>query len=595
MSSDTLLDQAFNDEQKEYLQGYFAGLAHRISFAGHLPDGRITSTPAPGLSNMAAEPATVEQEETVFGTDVTDLCEQEIWKLERNGLDTWDELMEHAAENKFPDKKLTFLFRFHGLFYVAPAQNAMMLRLRVPAGELNAIQLRGLAEIADEWGGGYAHITTRANLQIREIQPRNMVKVLTRLQELGLTSRGSGVDNVRNITASPTAGIDPAELIDVRPMAKGLHYYILNNRDLYGLPRKFNVAFEGGGAVGNVTDTNDIGFVAVRVADGNGVDPGVYFRVQLAGITGHEQFAKDAGIVIKPGDCVAVGAAIIRVFNEHGDRTNRKKARLKYLIDRWGVDRFMDEVEKKLAFPLVQLPIDACAPASPPIPHGHIGVYKQAQPGRNYIGAVIPVGQMKTRQMRRLADMAQNYGSGTVRLTVWQNLIIPDVSEAFVATVKKNLVRMGFHHEATSIAGGLVACTGNTGCKWSFTNTKAQAVELARHLEKKVKLDHPINIHLTGCPNSCAQHYIGDIGLLGAKVSQGGDSVEGYHVLLGGMSVGGQALGREVFHGIAFNELPALLETVLKTYMVRRSDGHETFVQFTARHSVRELQELFSE
>lgn len=594
MKTDAVMEsQPFAPEQKEYLQGFFAGLALRQPFVSHLPNGRITSAPAPGLINAAA-PAT-EEEENVFGTPIAELCEQEIWKLERHGLDTWDELMQHAAEDKFPDKKYTFLFRFHGLFYVAPAQNSMMLRLRIPAGELSATQLRGVAEIAEEWGGGDAQITTRSNLQVREIAPKNMIKVLTKLQEIGLTSRGSGVDNVRNITASPTAGIDRGELIDTRPMAKGLHYYILNNRDLYGLPRKFNIGFDGGGAVGNVTDTNDIGFIAVRVPDGKSIEPGVYFRVQLAGITGHQQFAVDAGIVIRPNDCVAVGAAIVRVFNEHGDRTDRKKARLKYLIDRWGIGKFIEEVEKKLAFPLVHLARSECLLAHPPIVHGHIGVYRQAQPSRNYIGAVIPVGMMKVRQMRRVADLAQNYGTGSVRLTVWQNLIIPDVPDGFVETVKKNLVRIGFHYEATSAAGGLVACTGNTGCKWSSTNTKGQGVELARYLEKKVKLDQPINIHLTGCPNSCAQHYIGDIGLLGAKVSQRGNQVEGYHVLLGGQDVGGQALGREVFHGIPFEELPRLLETVLKTYLARRKDRHETFVQFTARHSVKELQELFSE
>ncbi len=254
-----------------------------------------------------------------------------------------------------------------------------------------------------------------------------MVKVMTKLQELGLTSRGSGVDNVRNITASSTAGIDPAEFIDTRPMAKALHYYILNNRDLYGLPRKFNVAFDGGGAIGNVTDTNDIAFMAVRVPVGKGVEPGIYFRVELAGITGHEQFSEDAGVVVKPDDAVAVGAAIIRVFTEHGDRTNRKKARLKYLIDQWGAGKFMEEVEKKLAFPLVYLSASECERPQPPIPHGHIGIYRQKQPNLNWIGAVVMVGMLKTKQMRRLADIAQNYGSGMVRLTVWQNLIIPDV------------------------------------------------------------------------------------------------------------------------------------------------------------------------
>jgi ferredoxin-nitrite reductase len=594
MSTEMLLaDQPFSPEQKEYLQGYFAGLVFRQPYVGHLPDGRITSEPMPGLLNAAA-PAP-EEEQTVFGTPVSDLCEQEIWKLEQNGLDVWDRMMAHAAENKLPDKKNTFYFRFQGLFNVEPAQKSFMLRLRIPAGELTGAQMRGLAQIADDWGGGYAHVTTRANLQIREIQPKDIIKVLTRLQEIGLTVRGSGVDNVRNITASPTAGIDPVELIDTRPMAKGLHYYILNHRDLYGIPRKFNVSFDGGGSVGVVADTNDIGFIAVRVDEGHGVEPGVYFRIQLAGITGHEQFAEDAGVVIKPNDSVAVGAAIIRVFNEHGDRTNRKKARLKYLIDKWGIQKFMEEVEKKLAFPLIHLPIGSCEGARAPIPHGHIGVYRQKQPNRNYIGAVIPVGRMKTRQMRRLADIAENYGSGTLRLTVWQNLLIPDVPDGYVETVKRNLVKMRFHYEATSISGGLIACTGNTGCKWSSTNTKEQALELARYLEKKITLDQPVNIHLTGCPNSCAQHYIGDIGLLGAKVSDHGVQVEGYHVLLGGKCVGGQVLAREVFHGIPFTQLPPLLETVLKTYLARRQDRNESFVQFTGRHSVKELQEMFSE
>src|SRR5439155_19548104 len=134
-----------------------------------------------------------------------------------------------------------------------------------------------------------------------------------------------------------------------------------------------------------------------------------------------------------------------------GDRTNRKKARLKYLIDKWGVPKFMEEVEKKLAFPLVALAAEACQKPQPPIPHAHIGVYKQSQPGKNYVGVVVPVGLLKTKQMVGLADVAQNYGSGTVRLTVWQNVIIPDVPDAFVGAVKKNLIGVRLNHELTSI------------------------------------------------------------------------------------------------------------------------------------------------
>jgi ferredoxin-nitrite reductase len=323
------------------------------------------------------------------------------------------------------------------------------------------------------------------------------------------------------------------------------------------------------------------------------VPAGVYFRVQLAGITGHQQFAADAGILVRPEQCVAVGAAIIRVYVEHGDRTNRKKARLKYLIDRWGIPKFLEEVEKKLSFPLSFFPFEKCVPPHPPVLHGHLGVYKQSQKNRNYVGVAIPVGRLRVRQMRRIADLARNYGSGELRLTVWQNLILPDIPDGFVETVKRSLIRIGLHYEATSITGGIIACTGNTGCKFAMTNTKGQGVELARYLDKKLHLDQPINIHLTGCPNSCAQHYIGDIGLLGVKVGKNETQQEAYHVFFGGRAGFEQQLGKQVFHGVPFPELPALLEKVMKIYLQQRF-GNETFIQFVTRHEVKQLQEIFS-
>lgn len=606
----------FTAEQKEYLQGFLAGIAQpgQTPFVGVAADGRITAGPAGGGTNLAAP-----QEATIFGTPLSEVTKQERWKHEENPLDSWDRILAHAEQNKFPNEEDTFRFRYFGMFYVAPAQNSFMLRCRIPAGELTAAQMRGLAEIADDFGNGRAAITTRSNIQIREIAPKNLVHVITKLQSIGLTAKGSGVDNVRNITASPTAGFDPQEFIDTRPFAHALHQYILNHRDLYGLPRKFNVAFEGGGAVDTVADTNDLGFMAVRVPltpslspnggegvasafhgnstkDNSSVElaPGVFFRVELCGITGHKQRASDAGILVKPGEAVAVAVAMIRVFIEHGDRTDRKRARLKYLIDQWGVEKFLDETQKKLAFPLVKFPLDHCQPRPPALKHGHIGVYRQKQKGRNYLGVVIPVGVMTSKQMRRLADLAENYGSGQLRLTPWQNLLLPDVADGFVETVKRNLVRMGFHYEATNIAGGLVACTGNTGCKWASTDTKGQAVALAKYLQARVQLDHPINIHLTGCPNSCAQHYVGDIGLQGVKVNFNGASVEGYNVVFGGGTGAGGGIGKQVFTGIAFSEIQPLLERVLQVYLARRQNG-ETFAAFTRRHEVRQLQELFSE
>lgn len=588
---------AFTAEQKEFLSGFMAGVAQRgmHPYVGTTSTGQLTGDPAQGGANLA--------EETVYGTPLGDVTKQERWKHEEHPLDGWDRILAHAEAGKLPDEENTFRFRNFGMFHVSPAQKSFMLRCRIPAGELTAVQMRGLADIADDYGNGKSAVTTRSNLQIREIGPANLVNVLTRLQSLGLTAKGSGVDNIRNITASPTAGFDPRELLDTRPFAHALHHYILNHREFYNLPRKFNVAFEGGGAVDTVADTNDIGFMAVKLptetkgeslkdAASVALPAGVYFRVELCGITGHKQLAKDCGILVKPTEALAVCAAMVRVFLENGDRTDRKKARLKYLIDKWGADKFLAETQKKLAFSLVKFPLDQCVKRPAAVKHGHIGVYRQSQHGKNYIGVVVPVGVLSARQMRRLANLAANYGSGALRLTPWQNLLIPDVPDGFVETVKHQLVRIGLHHEATNILGGLVACTGNTGCKWAATDTKGQAVSLGAHLNKKLQLDHPINVHLTGCPNSCAQHYVGDIGLQGVKVGQA--SSEGYHVVFGGGTGADAAIGRQVFTGIPFSDLPALLERVLKTYQNRRQPG-ETFASFTRRHEVKQLQEMFSE
>jgi ferredoxin-nitrite reductase len=401
----------------------------------------------------------------------------------------------------------------------------------------------------------------------------------------------------------------------VRPHAKGLHHYILNHRDLYGLPRKFNVAFDNGGTLNTAADTNDIGFFACRVTEKSlsefksptsptppltsdtrpltsGISPGIYFRVQLGGITGHCDFARDTGLLIKPSEAVAVAVAMIRVFNEHGDRTDRKKARLKYLLGKWGVEKFLEETQKKLAFPLVRLPLEACEPRRPFLKHGWIGAYKQAQKGLNSIGVGIPVGRMTPKQMRQLADIAANFGKGELRLTVWENLIIPHIPDAFVETVKRSLNRMGFFTEPSATTSGIVACTGSFGCKYAAADTKADAVILSKALTKaRLDVESPVNIHFTGCPHSCAQHYCGDIGLVGAKL---GDGTPGYHVVLGGGMGDEQGIAREIFRGVRSTEVPGLVEKILRVYNGGKQPG-ETFVTWSRRHTPGKLQEMLSE
>ena len=593
----------FTPEQKEYLQGFMAGAmaSGAFPFVGTTSSGQLTATPSAATSGNLAAPA----ESSVYGTPIDDLCKEERWKLDENPLDSWERLLRHSQDDKAPDAEHNYRFRTHGLFYVAPTQDSFMIRLRIPAGEISSHQLRGLASIADDLGGNYSHITTRANLQMREFKPRSVVELLTRVQDLGLTARGAGADNIRNITASPDSGFAPHELIDVRPHARALHHYIINNRDLYGLPRKFNVAFDNGSLISAAADTNDIGFFAVRVTEASldkfssssasplasRPSPGVYFRVQLGGISGHGDFARDTGLLIKPSEAVAVAAALIRVFRDHGNRTDRKRARLKYLLESWGVEKYLEETGKRLAFPLIRLPLTACEPRHPVEKHGWLGVRRQSKPELFSIGIGVPVGRLSTKQMRALAELAERYGTGEIRLTVWQSLIIPHVPAASVESVCRSVKRMGCYTEASLAVGGIIACTGSAGCKYGNADTKASAVALIKHLGTKFpELDHPINIHFTGCANSCAQHYCGDLGFIGSKLA---DGTSGYNVILGGGMDQEQGIGREIFRNIPTTEILSLVDLIISGYLARRTRG-ETFVQWTRRHAVKELQEFFS-
>ena len=569
----------FTDQQKRWLEGFTSGL-----------NARRTATPpaAPAAAQPIGPDALQYSAQDRTMAAGGKLVAEEKAKRQRHPLDRWDEVVERSDKAEFPKGVDVFLTKYHGLFYVAPAENSFMCRLRSPNGILNAGQMRGLAEAADSFGGGYADVTTRANLQVREIAAQHAVDMLMAVQALGLTSRGSGADNIRNITGSPTAGIDPQEVIDTRPLCSAMHHYILNHREMYGLPRKFNIAFDGGGRIPVLEDTNDIGFVAARVADG------IYFRLQLGGITGHQDFAHETGVLLKPEECVKVAGAVVRAFIAHGDRSNRAKARLKYVLDRMGREAFLAEVEKEYGAPLRRAGAIALAPRPVADKHGHIGVHPQRQAGLSYLGVVLPVGRITSGQMRGLAEISERFGSATLRLTVWQNLLISDVADADIGVCVAALQALGIGVEASAIRRGLVACTGNAGCKFAAANTKGHALRLADYLEARVAVDLPINIHLTGCHHSCAQHYVGDIGLLACKVERGDQSVEGYHVYIGGgaASTAEQAMAREYARDVVFDELPAMLERLLRSWLMHRSAPGESFFEFCRRHDVEALRAL---
>jgi ferredoxin-nitrite reductase len=578
----------FEPEQKRYLEGFVAGL--QIAKTARPVPG--TATPPNGV---AAEPigpdaAALRAQDRVVKAGGK-LSDPEKFKRELHPFDGYEKLKDQAAKNEAPKPDDNFRWRFFGLFYCAPTQKSYMCRLRIPNGILSHWQFAGLADLAERYAGGYSHVTTRANLQMRDVEPKNAVAMVEAIQDLGLASRGSGADNIRNVTGTPTAGIDPQELLDTRPYAREWHFHILNDRSLYGIPRKFNVGFDGGGTIAVLEDTNDIGFQAVAVKDGFGVEPGVWFRLLLGGITGHQDFARDTGIIVKPAEATMVADAVVRVFIDNGDRTNRAKARLKYVLDAWGFEKFIAAMEERLGRKLTRVPAEAIAPRPVFDRLAHIGVHPQIQKGLNWIGVVFPVGKITAAQMRGLAKVAAECGDGEIRLTVWQNLLISGVADDRVAAAEAAIAAIGLATTASSIRAGLVACTGNAGCKLANSDTKRHAEEIAHWCEARVALDGPINIHLTGCPNSCAQHYVGDIGLVGTKVqiSDEGDQVEGYHVVVGGGFGPDAACGREIYRDVKAEDAPKMVERMLKAYLAHRASAEESFLTFTRRHEIETL------
>ncbi|HBR98945.1 MAG TPA: NirA family protein [Gammaproteobacteria bacterium] len=567
--------RGFTPEQQRYLANMLVELNLHLAMGGGKP---------------VAEPEALE--ETFWGTPVEDLCKEEKKKYETHVLDCWDQIVASNDSNQIAEGLTQFLFRHHGLFNVAPASIGYMMRMRMPACKVRGDQMVTLGDLARDIAGGYAHVTTRGSLQFREIEPKRILEMFTLLHDSGLSCKGTGADSCRNITATPTAGFDPLELIDLHKYAIALSHRILNTRHFHGIPRKFNISFDNAGTTSCVSDTNDVGFLATKVLENDrGVEPGIYCRLILGGITGHLDFARDTGFVCRPQDTPEIADAILRVFLEHGDRTNRKKARFKYVLDAHGFEWTCERIQEKLdefgnGVKLMPLPTAFDAPRPPINRQAHVGVHPQAQEGYRYIGVAMRLGKLTPEQMHGLGKIAMKYGNNDVRLTVWQNVIIPFVSEEDVDDAVKAIEALGLSTSATSFEAGAVACTGRWACKLANAYTKEDGNAIIDHLKERFTLDTPINIHLTGCPNSCAQHYIGDIGLVGAAAADGS---EGYNVYVGGGVDHDQALARFLCGPIASRDICKTSETIVGNYLSSREKG-ETFLSFANRLDESQLQ-----
>jgi len=487
----------------------------------------------------------------------------EKFKAEKDGLAVKEQL-EHFAQLSWEEMDETdrdHRLKWVGVFFRPVTPGKFMLRMRLPNGILTTTQMRVLAEVVQRYGeDGNADITTRQNLQLRGIRLEDIPDIFNRFKAVGLTSVQSGMDNVRNITGSPVAGIDVAELIDTRELVQQVQDMITNhgegNPEFSNLPRKFNIAIAGGRDNCVHAEINDLAFVP---AYKNGI---LGFNIVVGGFFSAKRC--EAAIPLKawvtPDGVVEVSRAVLEVYRDRGLRVNRQKARLMWLIDELGLDQFRSEVENQLGW---KLEAEAEKDEFDWEKRDHIGIYSQKQAGLNYVGLHIPVGRLYAQDMFDLARIAEVYGSGEIRLTVEQNVIIPNVPYSRLEALLAEPLLERFSINPNSLTRALISCTGAQFCNFALIETKNQAVATIQELEAELTLPCTVRIHWTGCPNSCGQPQVADIGLMGTKVRKDGKAVEGVDLYMGGKVGKDAQLGSCIQKGIACADLKPVLRDLL--------------------------------
>ncbi|MEO0933070.1 MAG: ferredoxin--nitrite reductase [Cyanobacteria bacterium J06641_2] len=486
-------------------------------------------------------------------------------KAEKDGLDVKDELEKFAqiGWEAMEKSDLEHRLKWVGVFYRPVTPGKFMLRMRTPSGILSSNQLRVLAEIVQRYGAdGSADITTRQNIQLRGVRLEDIPDIFRRLDEVEMTSMQSGMDNVRNITGSPVAGIDGSELIDTRELVQKVQDMITNNGEgnyaFTNLPRKFNIAIEGGRDNSVHAEINDIAFVP---AYKNGE---LGFNVLVGGFFSAKRcegaIPLNAWVPPNNDDVVDLCRAILSVFRDNGARANRQKSRLMWLIDELGLEKFRSMVEQEFGRTLES------AAEKDEIDwekRDCIGINKQKQPSLNYVGLHVPVGRLHAQDMFDLARLAEVYGSCEVRLTVEQNVIIPNILDDNLQDFLTEPLLEKFSLSPQPLERALVSCTGSQFCNFALVETKNRASRLAKELDAELEIPNPVRIHWTGCPNSCGQPQVADIGLMGTKVRKDGKTVEGVDLYMGGKVGKDAQLGTCVQKGIPCDELNTVLRRIL--------------------------------
>jgi sulfite reductase (ferredoxin) len=455
-----------------------------------------------------------------------------------------------------------------------------MLRVRIDGGRLTTEQLRVIGEISQEFARGTADLTDRQNVQYHWIRIEDVPEIWRRLEAVGLSTTEACGDTPRTILGSPVAGIAADEIIDGSPAIDEIHRRYIGNKDFSNLPRKFKTAVSGSPLLDVAHEINDIAFVGV-----NHPEHGPGFDLWVGGgLSTNPKLGVRLGAWVPLEEVPAAWEGVVSIFRDYGYRRLRNRARLKFLVADWGAEKFRQVLEDEyLKRPL----LDGPAPEQPAQQwRDHIGVHRQ-QDGRFYVGFAPRVGRVDGATLTKIAELAETHGSGRVRTTVEQKMIVLDVTEDRVESLVSGLEALDLRVTPSPFRRGTMACTGIEFCKLAIVETKGRGSALIDELERRLpEFDEPLTINLNGCPNACARIQTADIGLKGQLVlDDEGNQVEGYQVHLGGALGLDPAFGRKV-RGlkVTSDELPDYVERVLKRFTEEREDG-ERFATWAARAS----------
>ncbi len=521
-------------------------------------------------------------------------------KREKNAWECLDEIRGFARSGlaSIPPEWLDTYFRFWGVYTQGDGVGAVggtggagkalpyfMVRIRIPNGILLSHQVRAIADVVTKYARGSADITVRQNVQLHWITIEDLPEVLDALWRAGLTTMGSCGDDVRNIVGCPLAGVDADEIYDASQLVEEANREFVGNSEFYNLPRKFKICITGCHAWCSYPEINDIGLTAVR-----GKDHEVGFSLRVAGgLSTDPHPAKRLDAFVLPEQVLPVLRAVASIFRDSDVlRENRERARLKFLFLKhgWTAEHFLSELNGRLGFKLAP----AVAEDIPDdVYRDHVGVHRQKQPRYVYVGASVLRGRITAAQLYAAADLSERYAGGELRTTNMQNLLIVNVPEHNAAAVAGSLQLAGLPIEGSPFGRGIIACSGTEFCKIAITETKSFGRWLAEELDERLPgFEQHLKLHVTGCPNSCGQHWIADLGLEGKKIKQNGQLIDAYYFCVGGAVGKHQAIARPVGYRCPATEVPDAIERLLNRYLAARSPD-ENLRQFFGRHSSEEI------